>query len=176
MTDTQLIIVDPGHFHAALVQRQMYAGISPQAQVYAPLGPDLIDYLHRIARFNADPRLPTQWRLKIHAGGDFLDHLREMPAGSIAVFSGRNRGKIDRIAAALDLGMHVLADKPAIIRREDLPALEAALAAARAKRLIFCDMMTGRYDVVADLLRQLRRDPEVYGDQLAGTRAKPGSR
>ena len=174
MSDTQLIIVDPGHFHAALVQRRMYAGISPQVRVYAPLGPDLIDYLTRIARFNADPRHPTDWRLEIYAGTDFLDHMREMPTGNIAIFSGRNRGKIDRIAAALALGMHVLADKPVIIRREDLPALEAALATARAKRLIFCDMMTGRHDVIADVLRLLRRDPEVYGDQLAGTRATPG--
>ena len=39
---TRLIIVDPGHFRAALVQKEMYPDLSAEAHVYAPLGPDLI--------------------------------------------------------------------------------------------------------------------------------------
>src|SRR5262249_39021666 len=41
MTEVRLMTLDPGHFHAALVQKEMYAGVSRRAQVYAPLGPDL---------------------------------------------------------------------------------------------------------------------------------------
>ncbi len=60
MTDIRLIVADPGHFHAALVQKEMYPNLSPTVHVYAPVGPDLADYLTRIARFNtrkeqADP-------------------------------------------------------------------------------------------------------------------------
>jgi hypothetical protein len=43
---------------------------------------------------------------------------------------GRNRGKINRIIAALQAGLHVLADKPAIIEPADLPRLETALTMA----------------------------------------------
>jgi len=44
MPDTSLVVIDPGHFHASLVQQQMYPGLSPLARVHAPLGADLIDY------------------------------------------------------------------------------------------------------------------------------------
>jgi hypothetical protein len=54
---------------------------------------------------------------------------RERP-GNVAIFSGRNRGKAQRISAAIEAGMNVLADKPLIIRHEDLPVPEAALNAA----------------------------------------------
>src|SRR5438445_11249131 len=81
MPDTRLVIVDPGHFHAALVQKEMYANLSAEAHVYAPLGPDLIDYLGRIARFNARPDHPTGWRLTVHAAPDFQARLAQEPPG-----------------------------------------------------------------------------------------------
>ena len=58
--------------------------------------------------------------------------LAERP-GNIVVLSGRNRAKIEYIRAALDAGLHVLADKPWVIRSADLPALEGALATAEAR-------------------------------------------
>src|SRR5262249_4854625 len=48
---TSLVVVDPGHFHATLVQQQMYPELPTVARVYAPLGPDLIEYLSHIARY-----------------------------------------------------------------------------------------------------------------------------
>jgi hypothetical protein len=38
MSDIGLIVADPGHFHAALVQKEMYPNLSPKVQVYAPVG------------------------------------------------------------------------------------------------------------------------------------------
>ena len=35
--------LDPGHFHAALIQKEMYPGVAPRVDVYAPLGWDLVD-------------------------------------------------------------------------------------------------------------------------------------
>jgi hypothetical protein len=37
MPDVSLIVADPGHFHAALVQKEMYPSLSPEVHVYAPL-------------------------------------------------------------------------------------------------------------------------------------------
>src|SRR5207249_1186064 len=135
-------------FHAALVQKEMYPNVAPRAHVYAPLGPDLLDYLSRIARFSSRAEAPTRWEMEVHAGTDFLARMASEGAGDIAIFSGRNRGKIERMRIAIDAGMHVLADKPVIIRREDLPLLEAALDAAEAKRLVVADLMGGRLDIV----------------------------
>src|SRR5713101_7851902 len=168
MPQTCLIVVDPGHFHAALVQKEMYPTLSPRVQVYAPLGPDLIDYLTRIARFNQRAEQPTGWEIEVHAAPDFLDRMRGERPGSIAIFSGRNSGKVERIAAAVEAGLHVLADKPAIIRRE------AVLKTGEARQLIIADMMTGRLDVVARLTRVLRSDPELFGEPVTGTQDEPG--
>jgi predicted dehydrogenase len=130
--------------------------------------------LTRIARFNARPEQPTRWRLEVHAAPDFLDRVRREPAGGIAIFSGRNRDKIERIAAAVEVGLHVIADKPIIIRAEDLPRLEAVLATATTKRLVVADLMTGRHDVIARLIRALRSDNEIFGEIRPGTRDEPG--
>ena len=40
-TRVHLITLDPGHFHAALVQKFMYANVDPEVHVYAPDGDDL---------------------------------------------------------------------------------------------------------------------------------------
>ena len=111
MSDIGLIVTDPGHFHAALVQSEMYPNLSPKVHVYAPVGPDLIDYLTRISRFNTRPERPTRWEIEVHACPDFLERMcRERP-GTVAMFSGRNRGKIQGILAAIEAGLDVLADR-----------------------------------------------------------------
>src|SRR5712671_1323466 len=152
MTQPRLILIDPGHFHAALVQKEMYEGLSPQAHVYAPLGPELIDYLGWIARFNAQAAEPTAWQLQVQAAPDFLARLAQEPPGGIAVIAGRNGVKIDRIEAAVEAGLHVLADKPAIIRHEDLPRLDAVLGGAAERGLVVHDLMTGRQDEIGRVI------------------------
>ena len=36
----QLVVLDPGHYHAALVQKKTYNRVSPLVLVYAPDGPE----------------------------------------------------------------------------------------------------------------------------------------
>ena len=95
----KLIVLDPGHFHAALIQEDMYPSLARQVSVYAPLGPDALDYLQRIERFNTRKEKPTSWEIELHTGPDFFERmLRERP-GNLVIISGRNRPKIDRIVA-----------------------------------------------------------------------------
>src|SRR6516165_4956660 len=156
MSGIGLIIADPGHFHAALVQKEMYPELSAKVQVYAPVGPDLVDYLTRISRFNTRRERPTAWELEVHACPDFVERMcRERP-GNVAIFSGRNHSKIHGIQAAIEAGINVLADKPLIVRRDDLPALEKALNAADERRLVLYDMSAARHQTIAGLMRQLR--------------------
>ena len=37
----KLMVLNPGHYHAALVQKSMYDQIAPAAYVYAPVGPEV---------------------------------------------------------------------------------------------------------------------------------------
>ena len=48
----KFITLDPGHFHAALVQKTMLAGLNPEVQIYAPAGEDLNQHLQKINSYN----------------------------------------------------------------------------------------------------------------------------
>lgn len=169
METVQLITLDPAHFHAALVQKEMYAGVSPVVAVYAPLGMDLTEHLTRVARFNLRAENPTAWKLDIHTGPDSLERmLREQPPGSVVVLSGRNSAKIERIEQSVAHGFHVLADKPWILRSADLPRMAAALDAADEKGVIAYDIMTERFEVTSMLHRELVNAPEVFGSIATG--------
>ena len=168
------MVLDPGHFHAALVQKEMYPWLAKQVAVYAPLGPDVLDYLNRISLFNARPGSPTSWEVELHAGPDFFERmLREHP-GNVVIIAGRNRPKIERIRASVEAGLHVLADKPWIITSADMPKLERVLNEAEEKGLVAYDIMTERYEITSILQRELVNDAGVFGRLVAGTDAEPG--
>ncbi len=166
----KLVILDPGHFHATLIQKDMYPGVSPQVSVYAPLAPELLDYLSRIAQFNARQASPTVWELDVHTGGNFFERMLRERAGDVVVITGRNRGKIDRITRSLEAGFHVLADKPWIISSADMPKLEAALKLADSRNLVAYDIMTERFEITSLLQRELVTSPEIFG-QLQSVKA-----
>ena len=174
MDEYRLITVDPGHFHAALIQKEAYPGVSNRVAVYAPLSTDLTDHMNRIVRFNQRADRPTAWELDVHTSPDFLDRLAGEPRGGVVVLSGRNRLKIQYILAALRAGMHVLADKPWVIREQDLPLLKEALALAGRSGLIAYDIMTERYEITSILQRELVNSPAVFGEIVAGSEAEPG--
>jgi predicted dehydrogenase len=174
MKEARLIVLDPGHFHAALVQREMYPWLAKQVSVYAPLGPDVADYLDRIARFNTRQENPTSWEIELHTGPDFLERmLRERP-GNVVILTGRNRPKMDRIGASVEAGLNVLADKPWIVTSADMPKLERVLDQAETKGLVAYDIMTERYEITSILQRELVNDEGVFGQLAPGTHAEPG--
>ncbi len=174
MAEVRFITLDPGHFHAALVQKEMYPGVSRTVHVYAPVGSDLLDHLARVTRFNQRPDNPSSWALEVHASPDFMERMVKDRPGNAVVISGRNRGKIDRIQASLDAGLHALVDKPWILEAADLPKLDRALASADEKGLVALDIMTERFEVTSELQKELVEDPEVFGTAVAGTTADPG--
>jgi predicted dehydrogenase len=169
-----LIVVDPGHFHAALAQKEMYPNVAETVHVYAPVGRDLVDYLTRIARFNTRAEAPTTWQLEIHAGPFPAWRMAREKPGNVAIIANRNNEKLGAIAAAVDSDLHVLADKPMIVARDQLPALAWVLDRAAAKGLVIQDMMGGRQEITRSLTRLLHADPEIFGEQIAGTAAEPG--
>jgi predicted dehydrogenase len=169
----RLITLDPGHFHAGLIQKAMYPGVAETVQVYAPLGPDVIAHLSRIAAFNRRAENPTRWRLELHAGPDPLARLLREKPGNVVVLSGRNKGKIDAILASVEGGLNVLADKPWLIEAADFPKLERALEAAGKKGLVAYDVMTERHEITTILQKALAQDAAVVGTIGPGSEAEP---
>ncbi len=173
MSEVKLVIVDPGHFHAALVQKDMYPQVSARVAVYAPLGPELLDYLNRVSTFNLRSDRPTRWELDVHTGADFFRRMLGDQAGNVAVFAGRNRAKIGRILESLNAGYNILADKPWIIASADLPKLASALDLAERKGLVGYDIMTERYEITSILQKELVNTPQVFGQLAPGSEAEP---
>ena len=171
--ESTLVTLDPGHFHAALFQKEMLPGLASESFVYAPLGPDLTAHLNRVAQFNARAERPTNWRVRVYAGSDYLERFWDENPGQIVVLSGRNRGKIDRLLGCVRRGWHVLADKPWIIEPEDLAKLETALREAAARRVTIFDAMTQRFEITDLLARALVRDPGIFGRPLPGSPGEP---
>src|SRR2546425_419891 len=173
MPDVGLMTVDPGHFHAALVQREMYPGVAERVDIYAPVGPDLTEHLNRIVAFNRRGEQPTRWALEVHASPDFFQRMLHEHPGNVVILSGRNRGKIAQIVASVNAGLHVLADKPWILKSDDLPAVAAALAEADARGVIAYDIMTERFEATNSLQRALVSDKATFGEIVPGTAEEP---
>jgi predicted dehydrogenase len=169
----RLMTVDPGHFHAGLVQKEMYPGVDKRVDVYAPLGPDLLEHLNRIASFNRRADRPTSWEMEIHTSPDYFERMLRDRPGNVVVLSGRNGIKIDRIVASVKSGLNVLADKPWILKSSDVPKLESVLADADAKGLVAYDIMTERFEATTMLQRALVNDRDTFGDMQKGNEADP---
>jgi predicted dehydrogenase len=173
MTDVHLMTLDPGHFHAALVHGEMYGVVAPRVDIFAPVGPDLVAHLHRLAAFNGRSQQPTAWEWEVHAGPDSLARMLRDRPGNVVVLSGRNRAKIDQIVASVQAGLHVLADKPWVLKSDDLPKLEAALAEADARGIVAYDIMTERFEATHRLQRAFVNDEPTFGQIQPGSLDEP---
>ncbi|MCU0460970.1 MAG: oxidoreductase [Bacteroidales bacterium] len=168
-----VMTVDPGHFHAALVQRIMYDQVNPEVHVYAPEGPDYVKHLDRIRGFNERSVDPTSWNEIVYTGPDFFEKMLEDKPGNVVVLSGNNNKKAEYITRSVNAGLNVFADKPMIISPEDFPKLDEAFKAAAEKGVLIYDIMTERYEVTTILQKLLSMKEEVFGKLTNGTQDEP---
>ena len=71
----RLVTLDPGHFHASLVQKFMYGDVDSVVNVFAPAGDDVAQHLMRIDAFNKRAEAPTHWVERVYTGADFLERM-----------------------------------------------------------------------------------------------------
>lgn len=170
----RFVVIDPGHFHAALVFKRVgYDGISPEVAVYAPVNEDFTDHMARVIPFNERADDPAKWRYTIKLCPDYSEAVFRDRFGDIAVLSGKNDNKIDYIRACVDSGFNVLADKPWIIDPAKYPMLEKILNDAEARGLVAYDIMTERYEITSLLQRMLVGQESVFGTVVEGTPEDP---
>jgi predicted dehydrogenase len=171
--EVKLITIDPGHFHAALVQKRMYPGVSPKVHVYAPEGDDLKMHMARIEGFNTRSEDPTAWESVVYTGNDFLDKAINDKAGNVVVLAGNNARKTEYILKCVEAGFNVLADKPMAVTPKDFEMLKKAFEVAAKNGVMLYDIMTERYEITSMMQKELSRYPKVYGEQEPGTPEDP---
>ncbi len=167
--EVKLITLDPGHFHAALVQKEMYDQVDPTVYVYAPEGPDVQDHLEQIEAYNTREKSPTSWVEKVYTGDDYLEQMLAEKPGNVMVTAGNNAKKTEYILKTIQAGIHVLADKPMVIFPEEFPTLEKAFQVAGEKGVLLYDIMTERYEITTILQRELSQMPGIFGTLEQGT-------
>lgn len=169
----QLIALDPGHFHASLVQQQMYPGIDSVIKVFAPEGPEVVQYLHRVAAYNNQDNPTVHWETNVYTGADYLQKMLESAPGSMVVLAGNNRLKPAYIRHSIKTGMHVLADKPMAIDAAGFDSLQISFAGAAAGKVQLFDIMTERYAIHNVLQKELSLMPALFGTLQQGTQEEP---
>lgn len=171
--EVKIITLDPGHFHAALIQKIMYDQVSPTVHVYGPDGPDVADHLKRIEGFNTRSENPTNWKEVTYTGDDFLEKMIAENRGNVVVISGNNKKKTQYIKACVDAGLNVLADKPMCITPKDFKLLKKAFISAKKNGVFIYDIMTERSSITTVLQKELSLDKSVFGNLRVGTVDEP---
>ena len=171
--NVKLINLDPGHFHASLVQKTSYNGVESLVHVYAPEGPEVQSYLNRINDYNNRSENPTSWEEEAYLGEDFLEKMLEEQKGNVLVVSGNNAKKTEYILKTVQAGINVLADKPMVITPDKFSMLEKAFSVARENGVLLYDIMTERHEITTMLQKELSLVPEVFGELLTGTAEEP---
>ncbi|MGE4585980.1 MAG: putative oxidoreductase C-terminal domain-containing protein [Mangrovibacterium sp.] len=171
--EVKLMVLDPGHFHAALVQKTMYEQVDPTVYVYAPEGSDVQDHLAQIDGFNARSVNPTRWKNVVYTGADYLRRMLDERPGNVLVLSGNNAKKISYIKAAAGAGINIFADKPMVIDAEGFAMLEQAFQLAAEQGVLIYDIMTERYEITTVLQRELSMMPGIFGTLVDGSPEDP---
>jgi len=171
--EVKLMILDPGHFHAALIQKFMYDQVDAIVHIYAPDGPDVNDHLTRVEGYNTRSENPTTWKNIVFTGADYFEKMLSDRPGNVMVVSGNNSKKTEYILKTLESGINILADKPMVITPEEFPKLKKAFDTAEKKGLLLYDIMTERYEITNIIQRELAQIPEVFGTLPDGTIDNP---
>jgi predicted dehydrogenase len=169
----QLMTLDPGHFHAALVQKVQLEHVDSTVYVFAPEGPEVQSHLSQIRAYNTREQNPTAWVEEVYLGADFFEQMIAKKPGNVMVVAGNNARKTEYILKAVEAGINVLADKPMIIAPEEFERLEQAFEVAERNNVLLYDIMTERYEITTILQAALSRVPEVFGALKKGTLENP---
>ena len=171
--EVKIMTLDPGHFHAALVQKSMYEQVDPVVYVYAPEGPDVEGHLALVNNYNTRAESPTAWEEKVYLGPDYFEKMLADKPGNVMVAAGNNAIKADYILKTIEAGVNVLADKPMVITPDEFPKLEQAFKVAAEKGVLLYDIMTERHEITTMLQRELSQIREVFGELQVGTEENP---
>lgn len=171
--EVKLITVAPGHFHAYLVQKNMYEQVHPLVHVYAPDGPEVEQHIAMIKQYNQRPDNPTSWELSVFRGEDYLQRAVQERRGNVAILAGNNRNKTNYIKTLVENGFNVLSDKPMAINKDNFYLLKEAFEAARSNNVLLYDIMTQRYEITYELQKALMHIPGIFGELQTGTPDNP---
>lgn len=171
--EIKLVVLDPGHFHASLLQKFSNPQVNDTVFVYAPEGVELDQYLASIEAYNTRIENPTDWVEIVYKGEDYLEKLLSDKKGNVIILAGNNKKKTEYINEAINAGFNVLSDKPMAINRENFYLLTSAFDRTDVNNVYLYDVMTERYEIINSMTRELVSNKELFGNLQTGTPDDP---
>lgn len=168
----ELITLDPGHFHSALVQKSMYKDVDSLVNVYAAEGQELTAHLNLVNGYNSRSENPTFWQQEVYTGPDYLDKMLSDKLGNVVVIAGNNLLKTDYISKSVAAGLNVLADKPMAIDSDGFNKLVSAFETAKKNKVLLYDIMTERYEINTMLQKEFAH-LSAFGELEKGSPENP---
>lgn len=169
----ELIVLDPGHFHASLLQKDTLTDVNDTIRIYAPEGTGLNQYMESINSYNQRAEAPTSWVSQVYTGDDYLSRMLTEQRGDVVVLAGNNQKKTQYIIESIKAGYNVLSDKPLAITQQDFDLLVEAYQLAKEKDLLLYDLMTERYDILNIIEKELLQKKELFGELQQGSPENP---
>ena len=169
----ELIVLDPGHFHASLLQKDTLTDVNDTIHIYAPEGTGLNQYMESINSYNQRAEAPTSWVSQVYTGDDYLSQMLTEQKGDVVVLAGNNQKKTQYIIESIKAGYNVLSDKPLAITQQDFDLLVEAYQLAKEKDLLLYDLMTERYDILNIIEKELLQKKELFGELQQGSPENP---
>ena len=169
----ELIVLDPGHFHASLLQKDTLTDVNDTIHIYAPEGTGLNQYMESINSYNQRAEAPTSWVSQVYTGDDYLSRMLTEQRGDVVVLAGNNQKKTQYIIESIKAGYNVLSDKPLAITQQVLDLLVVAYQLAKEKDLLLYDLMTERYDILNIIEKELLQKKELFGELQQGSPENP---
>jgi len=165
-----LLILNPGHFHAALMFRESHPSLSDEIFVYSEGGPDLDRFVNIVRSYNQRESNPTRWKIHVNQGPDALEKLIMERKGDVVVLAGRNNTRMELIERLNGTGFSILADKPWVTTDTALPYLNSAM---NENRPLTLDFMTERYEITNILQKRLVASKDIFGEVRVDTDGSP---
>lgn len=159
----RLAMLQPQHFHAALVQKHPHPALDSKVHLYAETSASVKGYTDLIKSYNSAKDNPTTWTVSEYFGADYLQKMLAEKKGNVVVLAGNNRRKIEYMTAAIKGGFDVFADKPFVISPEGYNELKNLFAQADSNGAMIYDMMTERHDVKNQIIKSLINNHSFSG-------------
>ena len=168
-----LMTLDPAHFHASLIQKNMLQGIDSVCYVYAPKSFGVSAHIALLSEYNFRKDNPTSWAVRPYIASDFLEKMLEEKPGNIVILAGNNKEKTHFIYKSVSEALNVLSDKPMAINKDGFSLLIDAFDVAKDKQVMLYDIMTERYNIFSILQKELIHNTELFGTLDKGTIDNP---
>jgi len=159
----KLLVIEPEHFHAALVQKYANDEIDPLVHLFADSAITAEGYTQLIDQYNSRETDPTHWDITEYYGADYVEKAFQGETGNVVVLAGDNAKKIDYITRAVQHNRDVFADKPLVIDGAGYSKLKTLMDDSNKNSALVYDIMTERYDVKNQIIKALINNKEFSG-------------